>query len=44
MRQTGAHLATVQDEAGIVQGVLFLEDIVEELIGEVHDASGRMTA
>ncbi|HET8985025.1 MAG TPA: hemolysin family protein [Trueperaceae bacterium] len=44
MRRTGAHLATVQDEAGVVQGVLFLEDIVEELIGEVHDASGRMTA
>ncbi|HLU83541.1 MAG TPA: hemolysin family protein, partial [Trueperaceae bacterium] len=41
MRQTGAHLATVEDGSGAVLGVLFLEDIVEELIGEVHDASGR---
>ena len=41
MRQTGAHLATVEDSSGAVLGVLFLEDIVEELIGEVHDASGR---
>ena len=42
MRQTGAHLATVQDGSGAVRGVMFLEDIVEELIGEVHDASGRV--
>jgi len=41
MRRSGAHLATVQDDDGSVLGVLFLEDIVEELIGEVHDASGR---
>lgn len=41
MRQSGAHLATVQDGSGALLGVLFLEDIVEELIGEVHDASGR---
>lgn len=41
MRQSGAHLATVKDDGGSVLGVLFLEDILEELIGEVHDASGR---
>ena len=41
MRQSGAHLAEVTDEGGAVLGVLFLEDIVEELIGEVHDASGH---
>lgn len=41
MRQSGAHLAEVTDEDGAVLGVLFLEDIVEELIGEVHDASGH---
>lgn len=41
MSRSGAHLATVQGDDGSVMGVLFLEDIVEELIGEVHDASGR---
>lgn len=41
MRRSGAHLAEVQDVAGAVLGVLFLEDIVEELIGEVQDASGQ---
>ncbi len=42
MRRQGSHLATVVDEAGAVLGVLFLEDIVEELIGEVEDAASRV--
>jgi CBS domain containing-hemolysin-like protein len=29
------------DESGKVQGVLFLEDILEELVGEVQDATRR---
>lgn len=41
MQETGIHLAKVRDgEAGQL-GVLFLEDIIEELVGEVHDATRR---
>jgi CBS domain containing-hemolysin-like protein len=29
------------DKNGVVQGVLFLEDILEELVGEVQDATKR---
>jgi CBS domain containing-hemolysin-like protein len=29
------------DAQGNVQGVLFLEDILEELVGEVQDATRR---
>lgn len=43
MRQTAAHLAVVRSGAdAAIEGVLFLEDIVEELIGEVRDASGAL--
>ncbi len=41
MRRAGRHLAQVRDSAGEVTGVLFLEDILEELIGEVQDATRR---
>ncbi|MBX3142561.1 MAG: HlyC/CorC family transporter [Trueperaceae bacterium] len=39
MRRQGSHLATAVAVGGGVVGVLFLEDIVEELIGEVQDAT-----
>lgn len=39
MRRTGTHVARVFDDAGTTTGVLFLEDIIEELIGEVQDAT-----
>ncbi|WP_165064483.1 hemolysin family protein [Marisediminicola senii] len=39
MRRTGAHVARVFDENGTTTGVLFLEDIIEELVGEVQDAT-----
>lgn len=39
MRRSGAHLARVFDEHGDTTGVLFLEDIIEELVGEVQDAT-----
>jgi CBS domain containing-hemolysin-like protein len=39
MRRTGAHVARVFDEHGNTTGVLFLEDIIEELVGEVQDAT-----
>lgn len=41
MRRVNAHLAKVFDARGTVLGVLFLEDILEELVGEVQDASQR---
>lgn len=41
MRRAGRHLAKVRDAAGEITGVLFLEDVLEELIGEVQDATRR---
>lgn len=41
MRRTGVHLARVFDERGATVGVMFLEDIIEELVGEVQDATRR---
>jgi CBS domain containing-hemolysin-like protein len=38
MQRTGAHLARVVDPAGAVSGVVFLEDVLEELVGEVTDS------
>jgi CBS domain containing-hemolysin-like protein len=39
MRRVGAHVARVFTEEGQITGVLFLEDIIEELVGEVEDAT-----
>lgn len=41
MQRTGAHLARVVDPEGAAIGVVFLEDVIEELVGEVTDASQR---
>ncbi|MEY4313179.1 MAG: hypothetical protein RLZZ319_688 [Actinomycetota bacterium] len=41
LRKTGSHIARVFDADGDTIGVLFLEDIIEELIGEVQDATRR---
>jgi CBS domain containing-hemolysin-like protein len=41
MRGTGSHLAKVTNASGKTAGVLFLEDIIEELVGEVRDATTR---
>ena len=37
MQQTGRHLALIIDEHGGAAGLLSLEDIVEELVGEIRD-------
>ncbi len=41
MRRSGVHVARTFDESGATKGVLFLEDIIEELVGEVQDATRR---
>ncbi|MEO8094196.1 MAG: hemolysin family protein [Pseudolysinimonas sp.] len=41
LRRSGSHVARVFDESGGTRGVLFLEDIIEELVGEVQDATRR---
>lgn len=41
MRQAGAHIARSFNRLGEVAGAVFLEDILEELIGEVQDATAR---
>jgi CBS domain containing-hemolysin-like protein len=41
MRRSGAHLARAFDREGGTTGVLFLEDIIEVLVGEVQDATQR---
>ena len=42
MRRSGAHLARSFTAVGATTGVLFLEDILEELVGEVQDATRRL--
>ena len=39
MRRSGAHVARVFDTEWNTTGVLFLEDIIEELVGKVQDAT-----
>ncbi|WP_346927971.1 hemolysin family protein [uncultured Arthrobacter sp.] len=39
MQRTGSHLARVIGPDGNTQGVLFLEDVIEQLVGEIRDAT-----
>lgn len=39
MQRTGSHMARVFTDGGQTVGVLFLEDVLEVLIGEIHDAT-----
>jgi CBS domain containing-hemolysin-like protein len=42
MLQQRLHLAIVVDEYGGTVGLLTLEDILEELVGEIYDESDRL--
>ncbi|MPY09475.1 hemolysin family protein [Arthrobacter bussei] len=39
MQRTGSHVARVLGHDGATRGVLFLEDVIEQLIGEIRDAT-----
>ncbi|MEO6529305.1 MAG: hemolysin family protein [Specibacter sp.] len=39
MQRTGSHMARVIDAGGQTMGVLFLEDVIEQLVGEIRDAT-----
>ena len=39
MQRTGSHLARVIGPDGLTQGILFLEDVIEQLVGEIRDAT-----
>ena len=41
MRRGGHHLGKAYNSLGEVTGIIFLEDILEELVGEVQDATRR---
>jgi CBS domain containing-hemolysin-like protein len=41
LQRAGAHVARVVDDGGVTVGVVFLEDVLEELVGEVSDATQR---
>jgi CBS domain containing-hemolysin-like protein len=44
MRRSGSHMARLVDESGQTQGAIALEDILEQLVGEVADATRRRDA
>ncbi|CUU55957.1 hypothetical protein CcI49_01350 [Frankia sp. CcI49] len=44
MQRSGSHLARLSDETGRILGLVALEDILEELVGEIRDEAARQPA
>jgi len=42
LRRSRSHLARLIDDNGQTQGVIAFEDILEQLVGEVADATRRL--
>lgn len=40
-KEARRHMAIVVDEYGDVQGIVTLEDVLEEIVGDIHDESDR---
>ena len=43
MQRIGVHMARVQDDSGATVGILFLEDVIEVLVGEIRDVTQSQT-
>lgn len=44
MQARGSHMARVADDEGTVQGVIMLEDVLEELVGEIRESAAPGTS
>lgn len=41
MQARGVHLARIVNASGVELGIVFLEDVIEELVGEIQDATKK---